>query len=88
MARIYASPATGEAVESSSGVDVGEISGKRLYLEFAAFGFFKRECQLELKENGDCEFSRGMVAKIGAWRVEVRRISHLQCGGNPLPLCL
>lgn len=53
------------------GVNLEEISNKRLYVEFAAFGFYTRECQLELKENGDCEFSKGMVANIGAWRIEV-----------------
>ncbi|CAN0001532.1 unnamed protein product, partial [Hapterophycus canaliculatus] len=56
---------------TSQGVDMDAISGKRLLLEFKAFGFFKRTCQLELRKNGDSIFSKGMVAKEnGAWRVE------------------
>lgn len=58
---------------SSAGVEVGEISGKRLFVEFAAFGFFKRNCQLELRANGDSVISKGMVTpENGAWRIEVR----------------
>ncbi len=53
-------------------MDIEEISGRRLVLEFKAFGYFKRACQLELRKNGDGVFSKGMVAKEkGAWRVEV-----------------
>lgn len=65
---------TAQAMSSlSGGVELEQISGKRLWVQFAAFGFFKRECELELKENGDCIFSKGMVTKgAGAWRVEVR----------------
>lgn len=56
---------------SSAGVEVGEISGKRLFVEFAAFGFFKRNCQLELRANGDSVISKGMVTpENGAWRIE------------------
>lgn len=56
----------------TGGVDVAEISEKRLFVEFAAFGFFKRTCQLELSANGDCAFSKGMVSpENGAWRIEV-----------------
>lgn len=56
---------------ASMSIDLEDISGKRMYIEFAAFGFSKRDCQLELKEDGDCQLSKGMVAKTGAWRVEV-----------------
>lgn len=53
-------------------MDIDDISGRRLVLEFKAFGYFKRACQLELRKNGDGVFSKGMVAKEkGAWRVEV-----------------
>ena len=53
-------------------MEIDEISGRRLLLEFKAFGYFKRTCQLELRKNGDSVFSKGMVAKEkGAWRVEV-----------------
>lgn len=65
---------TGAAVEQplTTGVEVGEIRGKRLFLEFAAFGFFKRTCQLELRANGDSVISKGVVAtENGAWRIEV-----------------
>lgn len=63
-----------------AGVEIGEISGKRLFVEFAAFGFFKRTCQLELRANGDSVISKGMVTpENGAWRIEVR----LQCGASP-----
>eukprot|EP00903_Cladosiphon_okamuranus_P011961 g11234.t1 len=56
---------------SSEEVEIDEISGRRLVLEFKAFGYFKRTCQLELRKNGDSIFSKGMVAKEkGAWRVE------------------
>lgn len=58
---------------SSETVEMDEISGKRLYVEFAAFGFFNRTCQLELSANGDSIISKGMVTpEKGAWRVEVR----------------
>lgn len=64
----------------SAGVEVGEISGKRLFVEFAAFGFFKRNCQLELRANGDSVISKGMVTpENGAWRIEVR----VQYGATP-----
>ena len=63
--------ATSQGLRTES-VDVGDISGKRLILEFAAFGFYNRTCQLELMSNGDCVFSKGMVTQErGAWRVEV-----------------
>ncbi|CAM9791072.1 unnamed protein product [Ectocarpus sp. 12 AP-2014] len=56
---------------TSEVVEVDEISGRRLIVEFKAFGYFKRTCQLELLKSGDCVFSKGMVAKEkGAWRVE------------------
>lgn len=57
---------------SSEEVEIDEISGRRLLMEFKAFGYYKRTCQLELRKNGDCVFSKGMVAREnGAWRVEV-----------------
>lgn len=63
---------------SSEAVEVDEISGRRLLLEFKAFGYFKRTCQLELRKNGDSIFSKGMVAKEnGAWRVEVNRSAQV-----------
>lgn len=59
-------------------------------MEFKAFGYYKRTCQLELRKNGDCVFGKGMVAKEnGAWRVEVCAYAgtyHHRCGGG-LPLC-
>lgn len=77
---MQASSTTGEAAQQQTltgGVEVAEISGKRLFVEFAAFGFFKRNCQLELIANGDCIFSKGMVApENGAWRIEVYHISY------------
>lgn len=58
---------------SSEAVEIDEISGRRLVLEFKAFGYFKRTCQLELRKNGDSIFSKGMVTREkGAWRVEVQ----------------
>ncbi|CAM9252846.1 unnamed protein product, partial [Sphacelaria rigidula] len=51
-------------------VDIDAIRGQRLWVQFAAFRFFERTCQLELRENGDCQFSKGMVAEVGNWRIE------------------
>lgn len=62
-----------QRAKQSFGVDLDALSGKMLWLQFAAFGFYERVCQLELKENGDCLFTKGMVTDgPGAWRVEVR----------------
>lgn len=55
-------------------------------VEFKAFGYFKRTCQLELRKNGDSIFSKGMVAKEkGAWRVEVCRYNMRVCARGWLP---
>lgn len=63
--------ATAGAARSNSAVDLEEISGQRLYVEFKALGFYERTCQVELRSNGDCVFSKGMVTEgPGAWRVE------------------
>lgn len=79
---------TQQQQQPSSGVDLDALSGKLLWLQFAAFGFFERVCQLELKENGDCLFSKGMVIDgEGAWRVEVglaRTPKKLLRGGTVL----
>lgn len=64
-------------VLSSSSVELEEIAGQRLFVEFEAFGFYNRTCQLELQPDGDLIFSKGMItSENGAWRVEVRR-AHL-----------
>lgn len=67
-----ASPIAEASSISQAGIEIEDVSGKRLLLEFAAFGFYNRTCQLELIPNGDCVFSKGMVTREkGAWRVEV-----------------
>lgn len=72
---------------SSEAVEVEEISGRRLVLEFKAFGYFKRACQLELRKNGDSIFSKGMVAKEkGAWRVEVGVFACARGGFSWVPV--
>ncbi|CAM9514718.1 unnamed protein product, partial [Choristocarpus tenellus] len=53
------------------GVEPEDVSGKRLWVKFSAFGFGGRTCQLELRDSGDCIFSKGMVTvQPGAWRIE------------------
>lgn len=56
----------------SAVVEVGELSGKRLIVEFSAFGNYNVTCQLELRANGDSAINKGMVMlENGAWRIEV-----------------
>lgn len=46
------------------------LADERLVLSFACFGFFKRECLVNLKSDASLTFAAGMVsAEPGEWRV-------------------
>eukprot|EP00611_Tribonema_gayanum_P025989 TRINITY_DN6069_c0_g1_i1.p1 TRINITY_DN6069_c0_g1~~TRINITY_DN6069_c0_g1_i1.p1 ORF type:complete len:254 (-),score=72.15 TRINITY_DN6069_c0_g1_i1:185-946(-) len=62
---------TSRLAMAAEGVSVSDLEGQRLWLNFAAFGFANRTCQLTLTPAGDCIYSDGMVsAEPGSWRIE------------------
>ncbi|CAM9580187.1 unnamed protein product [Chrysoparadoxa australica] len=68
-------PLGGQSTRASSQLaasfDPEELTGKRVWTNFAAFGFANRTCQVTLGEDGSCTFSQGMVTKTpGSWRIE------------------
>jgi hypothetical protein len=48
-----------------------DLQGKRLAVQFAAWGFTNQQCELTLQTSGDARFGEGLATSgPGSWRVE------------------
>ena len=60
----------GVSLRASPSDVAAALGDERLVLNFACFGFYERDCLLELDGDGTCEYSAGMISDgPGEWRV-------------------